>query len=120
MSARRAVATAAALAMLAAGGCGDDAPTSTARDTGELEVMSWWTSGSEAAALDTLFTAFRAANPGVDAVNAAVAGGGGSAAVVALARRLLKDDPPDVWQTFAGKSVQAYADRSVVRFDVAQ
>ena len=26
-----------------------------------------------------------------------------------------RDDPPDVWQTFAGKSVQGYARRGVVR-----
>ncbi|MBW6439793.1 ABC transporter substrate-binding protein [Actinoplanes hulinensis] len=119
MSARQAVVAVLALVVLAAGGCGADPPTSAAKDTSKLEVVSWWTSGSEAAALDILFTAFREANPGVDAVNAAVAGGGGSAAVVALARRLLKDDPPDVWQTFVGKSVQGYADRGVVR-DVSQ
>ncbi|MEU7908489.1 ABC transporter substrate-binding protein [Actinoplanes sp. NPDC049118] len=115
MSARQAVAAVVAVAVLAAGGCGADAPTSAVRDTGRLEVVSWWTSGSEAAALGTLFAAFRAANPGVDAVNAAVAGGGGSQAIVALAERLRSDDPPDVWQTFAGRSVQAYADRGVVR-----
>ena len=77
--------------------------------------MSWWTSGSEAAALDVLFAAFRASNPGVEAVNAAVAGGAGSNAIVALAKRLQAGNPPDVWQTFNGKSVQGYASRGVVR-----
>ena len=77
--------------------------------------MSWWTSGSEAAALDALFAAFRASSPGVDAVNGAVAGGAGSKAIVELAKRLQAGDPPDVWQTFAGKSVQGYASRGVVR-----
>ena len=77
--------------------------------------MSWWTSGSEAAALNTLLTAFRQANPGVEPVNAAVAGGAGSQAIVALAKRLQAGDPPDVWQTFAGKSVQGYAERGTVR-----
>ena len=48
-------------------------------------------------------------------VNAAVAGGAGSQAIVALAKRLQKNDPPDVWQTFAGQSVQGYADRGAVR-----
>ena len=55
------------------------------------------------------------ANPGVDAVNGAVAGGAGSNAIVELAKRLQQGDPPDVWQTFAGKSVQGYARRGVVR-----
>ena len=77
--------------------------------------MSWWTSGSEAAALETLFAAFRESNPDVDAVNGAVAGGAGSKAIVELAKRLQRGDPPDVWQTFAGKSVQGYARRGDVR-----
>ena len=54
-------------------------------------------------------------NPDVNAVNGAVAGGAGSNAIVELAKRLQAGDPPDVWQTFAGKSVQGYASRGVVR-----
>ncbi|MEV8510478.1 ABC transporter substrate-binding protein [Actinoplanes sp. NPDC051475] len=115
MSARRRAAAAVALMMMAVSACGGDKPTSADAATQQLEVMSWWTSGSEAAALDTLLTAFGRANPGVDPVNAAVAGGAGSQAIVALAKRLQKGDPPDVWQTFAGKSVQGYADRGAVR-----
>jgi glucose/mannose transport system substrate-binding protein len=95
--------------------CGDDAPTSATTDTKQLEVVSWWTSGSEASALNALVAGFRRTNPGVDIVNAAVAGGAGSNARVNLAERLQDDDPPDVWQTFAGKSVQGYARRDVVR-----
>ena len=68
--------TAAAVALtmtLAAGACGSDEPTSATKDTSRLEVMSWWTSGSEAAALNTLLTAFQQAHPGVRPVNAAAA-----------------------------------------------
>ena len=117
MTGRRRLAAAAAVAALAlaSGACGGDSPTSATTSTKQLEVVSWWTSGSEAAALDSLFAAFRASNPGVDAVNGAVAGGAGSNAIVALAKRLQHGDPPDVWQTFAGKSVQGYASRGVVR-----
>jgi glucose/mannose transport system substrate-binding protein len=111
---RRAAAAVAALS-LTLSACGGDTPTSATKSTKQLEVVSWWTSGSEAAALDALFTAFRESNPGVDAVNGAVAGGAGSKAIVELATRLQKDDPPDVWQTFAGKSVQGYAKRGQVR-----
>jgi glucose/mannose transport system substrate-binding protein len=110
---RRALAV--ALLLLATAGCGNDEPTSAGTGTDRLEVVSWWTSGSEAAALDTVLAAFRQANPGVDAVNGAVAGGAGSQAIVALAKRLQRDDPPDVWQTFAGQSVQGYAQRGAVR-----
>jgi glucose/mannose transport system substrate-binding protein len=117
----RGVAAAAAVAILALAivACGDNSPTSAATDTKRLEVVSWWTSGSEAAALDALFAAFRQSNLGVDAVNGAVPGGAGSKAIVELAKRLQDNDPPDVWQTFAGKSVQLYASRGVIR-SVAQ
>jgi glucose/mannose transport system substrate-binding protein len=111
---RRAAAAVAALA-LTLGACGGDSPTSATTSTKQLEVVSWWTSGSEAKALDALFTAFGKSNTGVDVVNGAVAGGAGSKAIVELAKRLQRDDPPDVWQTFAGKSVQGYASRGVVR-----
>jgi glucose/mannose transport system substrate-binding protein len=116
VSARRLAAAAVAVGVtLALTACGGDAPTSATKDTDQLEVMSWWTSGSEAAALDILLNDFRQANPGVEPVNAAVAGGAGSQAIVALAKRLRAGDPPDVWQTFAGKSVQGYAARGSVR-----
>jgi glucose/mannose transport system substrate-binding protein len=112
VAAAMAVAAALALTLTA---CGDNSPTSATTDTNQLEVVSWWTSGSEAAALDVLFAAFRKSNPDVDAVNGAIAGGAGSKAIVELARRLQHGDPPDVWQTFAGKSVQEYASRGAVR-----
>lgn len=112
---RRLAVVAALIMTLAVSACGGASPTSATQETKQLEVMSWWTSGSEAAALNTLLTAFRQANPDVEAVNAAVAGGAGSQAIVALAKRLQRDDPPDVWQAFAGRSVQGYAGRGAVR-----
>jgi len=44
--------------------------------TGQLEVFSWWTSGGEAAALDTLFEAYNANNPDSEIGSAANAAGG--------------------------------------------
>ena len=115
MSARRQAAAAVAALVLTVSACGANSPTSATRSTKHLEVVSWWTSRSEAAALNVLFASFRASHPGVDVVNAAVPGGAGSNAIVALAKRLQRHDPPDVWQTFAGKSVQGYASLGVVR-----
>jgi glucose/mannose transport system substrate-binding protein len=113
---RRRAAVAVALTMaLPVSACGGAEPTSASKDTKQLEIVSWWTSGSEAAALNTLLAAFRQANPGVEPVNAAVAGGAGSQAIVELAKRLRAGNPPDVWQTFTGKSVQGYAERGSVR-----
>src|ERR1700736_2784152 len=79
-------------------------PTSAAPNTGEkkLEIFSWWTSGGESAALDALFNIYKKQNPGVEIVNATVAGGGGSAARPVLQTRLAGGNPPDTWQSHPG------------------
>jgi ABC-type glycerol-3-phosphate transport system substrate-binding protein len=61
----------------------------------KLEVFSWWTSGGEAAALNALFNVYNKQYPGVEIVNAVVAGGGGSAARSVLHTRLIGGNPPD-------------------------
>jgi glucose/mannose transport system substrate-binding protein len=68
----------------------------------KLEVFSCWTSGGEAAALDALFTVYNKQYPGVEIVNATVAGGGGFAARPVLHTRLAGGNPPDTWQSHAG------------------
>ncbi|HEY8447721.1 MAG TPA: ABC transporter substrate-binding protein [Thermomicrobiales bacterium] len=69
---------------------------------GSLEVFSWWTSPGEAPALQALFDAFLAQYPGVEIINAAVAGGGGGAAQAVLQTRLQGNNPPDSWQSHPG------------------
>jgi glucose/mannose transport system substrate-binding protein len=64
--------------------------------------------------LAVLFEAFKATHQGVTVTNGAVAGGGGSNAAVVLAQRLLSGNPPDVWQTFPGAALKAYADQGAV------
>ena len=68
----------------------------------KLEVFSWWTSGGEVAALDTLFDRYKKLYPGVGVVNATVAGGSGSAARPILHTRLAVGNPPDTWQSHPG------------------
>jgi glucose/mannose transport system substrate-binding protein len=75
---------------------------SQAADEKKLEVFSWWTSGGEAAALDALFNVYKKQDPGVEIINATVAGGGGSAARPVLQTRLAGGNPPDSWQTHPG------------------
>ena len=79
-----------------------DSP-STQRE--EVEVFSWWTSGSEAAALESVFEAYRTQYPDIDIINASIAGGGGSAARPVLQNRLLGGNPPDTWQTHHGAEI---------------
>lgn len=97
-----AVATASLVTLAACGGAGSGGSNGSgdgeSSSTGTLEVFSWWTSGSEAAALDVLGKAFTAADPDVTFKNAAVSGGGGSNARTVLATRLQAGNPPDSWQ----------------------
>src|SRR6516164_8246365 len=80
-----------------------EAPLAThAAGEKKLEVFSWWTSGGEAAALDALFNVYKKQSPGVELVNAIVAGGGGSTARPVLQTRLAGGNPPDSWQTHPG------------------
>ena len=102
-----AVACGLALALTVAGGC-TQPESSTDQATDKLEAVSWWTSGSEAEALQVLFDSYTKAHPGVTVTNATVAGGGGSNASVVLAQRLLSGNPPDVYQTFPGGALRAY------------
>ncbi len=114
-SARRNVAlataalTASALALSACSSGPASAPATTAAPTDALEVMSWWTSGSEHAALQVLYDAVKAQNANVNITDGAVAGGAGANIAVALATRLRAGNPPDVWQTFTGVPTKAYA-----------
>jgi glucose/mannose transport system substrate-binding protein len=91
------VATTATMALSACGGAGSTG-TSGQGGKDQLEVFSWWTSGSEATALDVLFNAFEKEASGTKVVNAAVSGGGGSNAQQALNTRLQGGNPPDSWQ----------------------
>src|SRR3954453_3282558 len=76
-------------------------PAAAAEDS--LEIFSWWTSPGESKALQALFDAFTAANPGVKVVNATVAGGAGVNAKAVLQTRLQGGQPPDSWQTHVGR-----------------
>ena len=78
---------------------------SQAADERKLEVFSWWTSGCEAAALEVLFKVYKKQNPGVEIINATVAGGAGFAARPVLQTRLAGGKPPDTWQTHPGQEL---------------
>lgn len=72
----------------------------------DLEVFSWWTGPGEHDGLVQLYAAFTGLFPNVKITDAAVAGGAGSNAKAALATRLEGGDPPDSWQSHAGKELQ--------------
>jgi glucose/mannose transport system substrate-binding protein len=103
-----------ALLTVSACGGGNGASTGGGSDANQLEVFSWWTSGSEDAALKQLIAGFKAANPGVKVVNGAVAGGGGGNAQAILQTRLQGNNPPDTWQTHPGKAIGQYLDSNLL------
>lgn len=104
------------IALLAAcsGGSGGSSGTTNGPVSGNLEVFSWWTSGSENAALQQLFDATKAGNPNLKIINAAVAGGAGTNAKQVLATRLAGGDVPDTWQTHPGGELSDYVNQGVL------
>ena len=70
--------------------------TATAAKADEVEVLHWWTSGGEAAALNVLKQDLEA--KGITWKDMPVAGGGGEQAMTALRARVAAGDPPTAVQ----------------------
>lgn len=95
-------ALAASIAILAA-------PTASATD---LEVMHWWTSGGEAAAVSEFAKAFNAT--GNTWVDGAIAGGGGTARPV-MVSRLIGGDPMGAFQFNHGRQAEELIEAGLLR-----
>src|SRR4051812_445753 len=94
-----------ATALAALPGCSDQGGGSSGAPSTEkkVEVFSWWSGPGEGEGLAALIEDFKKQNPGVEFVNAAVAGGSGTQARQVLTTRLLNNDPPDSYQLHAGQ-----------------
>jgi len=77
----------------------------------EVEVLHWWTSGGEAAALDVLKKKLE--SQGVSWKDMPVAGGGGEAAMTALRARVTSGNPPTAVQGL-GFDIQDWAKQGVL------
>lgn len=86
------------------------APSAAAQAQEEVEVLHWWTSGGEAAALNVLKQQLQ--TEGVSWQDAPVAGGAGEAAMTALRARVAAGDPPTAVQLL-GAELQAWAAEGV-------
>jgi glucose/mannose transport system substrate-binding protein len=86
-----------ALDQLAAEGIKPDPSAS-----GKFEFFSWWTAGGEAEGKNDILNLYKQLYPGVQVIDAAVAGGGGDQAKAVLKTRMQGNDPPDTFQVHAG------------------
>ncbi len=82
------------------------AMTTTLAQAEDVEVLHWWTSGGEAAALNVLKENLAA--QGIGWIDMPVAGGGGEAAMTALRARVTAGDPPTAVQML-GFDIQDWA-----------
>lgn len=71
-------------------------------ESNSLEIFSWWTAGGEAEGLAAMIDVFEEKNPGIEIINATVAGGAGTNAKAVLATRMQGGNPPDAFQVHAG------------------
>ena len=78
--------------------------SASAVSAAELEVVHWWTSGGEAAAVAEFASALDAA--GHTWVDGAIAGGGGTNAIPAVVSRLLGGDPMGATQFNHGRQTE--------------
>ncbi|RUQ32868.1 carbohydrate ABC transporter substrate-binding protein [Peribacillus cavernae] len=72
------------------------------KDSGKLEIFSWWTGAGEEDGLKALIKLFEEKYPDVPIENAAVAGGAGTNAKAVLASRMQGNDPPATFQVHGG------------------
>ncbi len=101
--ARRAtvVAGAAIIAAALVGGSGALAQ-SPAAGSGQVEIFTYWTAGGEADGLNAIEAVFAQQHPGIEVINAVIAGGAGSNANAVLATRMQGGNPPDTYQIHGG------------------
>lgn len=104
----------AAIALLATSACGGDDGGDDSGGT-DVEVFTWWASGSEKAGLDALVKVFDEQHPDLKFVNGSVAGGAGKDAKNVLASRLQQEDPPSTFQAHAGAELTDYINNGQIQ-----
>jgi glucose/mannose transport system substrate-binding protein len=79
-----------------------------------LEVVHYWTSGSEAKAIEKVFSMFKEKYPDVSIVSAPIAGGGGTTMTAVLTSMMLAGEAPDSFQTQPGYKITPYSDAGLI------
>ncbi|MEH7379011.1 ABC transporter substrate-binding protein [Bacillus sp. JJ1533] len=98
------------LSIILAGCNSEEAGKGSDSSGAKLEILSWWTAGGEAEALNAVLDGFAEENPDIKIENAAVAGGGGANSQAVLSTRLQGGDPPAVFQAQGGPDLLRWHD----------
>jgi glucose/mannose transport system substrate-binding protein len=93
------------LGTLALAACSSNSGSSSG-PSGNVEIYSWWTSGSEKAALHAFLGDFTAKNPNVNVINAAEQSAQNAQAD--LQKRMAQGNPPDTFQVNGGADLMQY------------
>lgn len=100
---------------LGSAACSSSGSDNTAQATGKLEIFSWFTAGSEKAALDKLIAEFLKENPGIKASDVTNAAQQDSQhARDLLATRMTKSQPPDSFQVISGADILSWVDKGAL------
>jgi glucose/mannose transport system substrate-binding protein len=94
------------MAAAASVGCGGGSGSGGPPPNGNVEIFSWWVSGSETAALSALINVYEKDNPGATVINAAVMGT--SNAQMELQQRMMQGLPPDTFQANGGDELLSW------------
>ncbi|MBV7364240.1 ABC transporter substrate-binding protein [Actinomycetaceae bacterium TAE3-ERU4] len=112
------IAAAMTMSLAACGGAKTDGKTASGADSAGgkvVDVVSWWSAGSEKDGLDALIKVFNEQHPGIKFENKAIAGGAGSQAKQKLAADLAAKNPPDTYQAHAGAELQEAIDSNYLQ-----
>jgi glucose/mannose transport system substrate-binding protein len=96
----------------AAVGAGTWYATRPAAPANALTVYTWWTSGGESAALQSLLTTYENDYPNVTVIPTAVAGGAGYVFKSVIKPLVLAGEAPDAFQVHAGYEMYPYVQGS--------
>jgi len=89
-------------------GCSTTGQGSDPNNPHQLEAITWWSTGPEKEAIDSLVAVFEQRHANIEFINASVAGEAGLNAQAAIASRLEADNPPDTFQAHAGAELIDY------------
>lgn len=85
----------------------DDKAASGDDSARQVQVVTWWSAGSEKLGFEALTKVFGEKYPDIKLVNAAASGGGGTNAKQKLAADLAAKNPPDTYQAHAGAELSS-------------